>query len=322
MAINCFQVEETLRLTPLAPERAVAASRDPEARIWLDLHTVDPAEVGAWLDRLAVAGLARQLCLEARDRPGFYPLKDETLLVIPSLSASAGSAEVDYVTFLCWENLLLSVRGRPFADPDRAAELEASDSWLHARSIAGLVSAVLMDESLDCLRRTAELRESALSLEERMDREPESVGVEEVRGLRSAVLALGAVLGDQLPILRAVSTADRPSLRFAGAREYMQCAVINLEAADASVDWLDQRAGALHSGLQMHAQEKTNRRLNMLTILSTIFMPVTMLTGLWGMNFKVMPELELPYAYPIALGFMALTGAGMYLFFRRTGWFE
>jgi magnesium transporter len=88
------------------------------------------------------------------------------------------------------------------------------------------------------------------------------------------------------------------------------------------VDWLDQRLGALRSGFQMHAQDKTNNRLNMLTILSTIFMPITMLTGLWGMKFEVMPELKNPYSYPMALALMAMTGVGMYLYFRRTGWFD
>ncbi len=64
-----------------------------------------------------------------------------------------------------------------------------------------------------------------------------------------------------------------------------------LFAADRSLDWLDQRLGALRSGLQMHVQDKTNRRLNMLTILSAIFMPITLLAGIWGMNFATMPEL-------------------------------
>jgi len=72
----------------------------------------------------------------------------------------------------------------------------------------------------------------------------------------------------------------------------------------------------------MNAQDQTNRRLNMLTILSAIFMPVTLLAGIWGMNFEIMPELKFPFAYPLALGFMVAVGTGMYLFFRKTGWLE
>jgi magnesium transporter len=51
-------------------------------------------------------------------------------------------------------------------------------------------------------------------------------------------------------------------------------------------------------------------------------MPSTLLAGIWGMNFEWMPELKVPFAYPIALGLMGLIGSGMYLFFRRTGWFD
>ena len=58
------------------------------------------------------------------------------------------------------------------------------------------------------------------------------------------------------------------------------------------------------------------------TILSAIFMPSTLLAGIWGMNFEWMPELKVPFAYPIALGLMGLIGTGMYLFFRRKGWLD
>ena len=51
-------------------------------------------------------------------------------------------------------------------------------------------------------------------------------------------------------------------------------------------------------------------------------MPITLLADIWGMNFEVMPELKYAYAYPVALGFMVIIGAAMYLFFRRTGWFD
>jgi magnesium transporter len=40
------------------------------------------------------------------------------------------------------------------------------------------------------------------------------------------------------------------------------------------------------------------------------------------MNFETMPVLKFPFAYQVALGLMALIGSGMYLYFRRTGWFD
>jgi len=60
----------------------------------------------------------------------------------------------------------------------------------------------------------------------------------------------------------------------------------------------------------------------MLTILSAIFMPMTLLAGIWGMNFVGMPELDDRLGYPFALGLIVLVGTAMFLFFRRAGWFD
>jgi magnesium transporter len=122
--------------------------------------------------------------------------------------------------------------------------------------------------------------------------------------------------------VQGLSQIDRPFFRIKDAQEYMNCTLGNLQAADKSLDRLDGRISALRSGFQMHAQDKTNRRLGLLTILSAIFMPITLLAGIWGMNFETMPELKYTFSYPMALGFMALIGSGMYLYFRRTGWFD
>jgi magnesium transporter len=140
--------------------------------------------------------------------------------------------------------------------------------------------------------------------------------------MRSDLLALDAVVSDQLPSLRAVGVTDKPFFKIRDAQEYMNCALSNLQAADRSLDRQDGRIAALRAGFQMHAQDKTNRKLGMLTILSAIFMPITLLAGIWGMNFETMPELKFPFSYPMALGLMVLIAVNMYLFFRRGGWFD
>ena len=317
--ITSFQIDETLHLTPLSPAEATGACGEPDARLWLDLQASGRSELGEWLDKLAVTGLARKLCLEARNRPGLYPLKTEIVLVIPVLTNEQGSNDVDFLALVCRENLLLTLHEKPlplFADTDD------SESWLSERSIAALVSAVMVDVSLAALRRTEDLRSRILTLEQKMDREPDSVDADEILDLRSEVVELASIVSDQLPSLQALSTTDRTFFRLGEAQQFMNCALVNLRAAEGSLSWLDQRVAALRSEFQMHAQEKTNSRLGMLTILSAIFMPITLLAGIWGMNFEAMPELKYAFAYPLALGFMVIVGIGMYLFFRRTGWFD
>jgi magnesium transporter len=64
---------------------------------------------------------------------------------------------------------------------------------------------------------------------------------------------------------------------------------------------------------------KLNRIMTVLTVIATIFIPLTFLAGVWGMNFEKMPELRWEWGYPAALGVMALAGSGMYWYFRRQG---
>lgn len=60
--------------------------------------------------------------------------------------------------------------------------------------------------------------------------------------------------------------------------------------------------------------------MQVLTVISTIFIPLTFLAGIYGMNFKHMPELEEPYGYPILLGVMAMIAVGMFLWLRGRRW--
>ncbi len=65
---------------------------------------------------------------------------------------------------------------------------------------------------------------------------------------------------------------------------------------------------------------RLNEIMKVLTIIATIFMPLTFVTSLYGMNFKYMPELTWHYGYYEAIGLMALIAASMLFFFRRKHW--
>jgi magnesium transporter len=81
--------------------------------------------------------------------------------------------------------------------------------------------------------------------------------------------------------------------------------------------------------IEMHlslSQARTNDVISFLTIVSAIFIPLTFLAGIWGMNFDPgtspwnMPELLSYYGYPIALGIMAVIGFSLVGFFRWKKW--
>lgn len=66
---------------------------------------------------------------------------------------------------------------------------------------------------------------------------------------------------------------------------------------------------------------RMNEIMKVLTIISTIFMPLTFLVGLYGMNFKHMPEFELVWFYPFLWVLMILIALSMVIFFKRRKWF-
>ena len=66
---------------------------------------------------------------------------------------------------------------------------------------------------------------------------------------------------------------------------------------------------------------RLNEIMKRLTLVSTIFIPLSFLAGLYGMNFSHMPELNAPYGYPILLGVMALIAVLIYRFMKRSRWF-
>ena len=57
-----------------------------------------------------------------------------------------------------------------------------------------------------------------------------------------------------------------------------------------------------------------------LTMVSTIFIPLTFLVGVWGMNFKEMPELEWHYGYLLAWGVMIMIAIGVYIYLKKKQW--
>lgn len=66
--------------------------------------------------------------------------------------------------------------------------------------------------------------------------------------------------------------------------------------------------------------QRTNDVMKVLTIMASIFIPLTFMAGIYGMNFEFMPELGYPWAYPALWGAMILVAGGMVVYFRKKGW--
>jgi magnesium transporter len=82
---------------------------------------------------------------------------------------------------------------------------------------------------------------------------------------------------------------------------------------------LDETNNLLTLSTSFSAQ-RTNEVVRILTIFSVFFMPVTFIVGVYGMNFKYMPELQLRWGYPAVLLFMGLVSGAIFFWFKRKKW--
>lgn len=86
---------------------------------------------------------------------------------------------------------------------------------------------------------------------------------------------------------------------------------------------VDQYRETLNNIMEVHLANNANKMnevMKALTVISAIFIPVTFIAGVYGMNFKFMPELETKYGYWITIGFMLSLMIGMGIFFKRKKW--
>ncbi len=81
-----------------------------------------------------------------------------------------------------------------------------------------------------------------------------------------------------------------------------------------------ERASSLYESYMSAVSNRMNQIMKVLTVISTIFIPLTFLAGVYGMNFRNFPELDMPWAYPAFWAVCTLLAVGLVIFFRRREW--
>ena len=90
-----------------------------------------------------------------------------------------------------------------------------------------------------------------------------------------------------------------------------------------AIDTIETFRDMLSSMLDMYLSSITNRMneiMKTLTIIATIFIPITSIASIFGMNFEYMPELKWHWGYPASLGVMLIIAICMLIYFRRKKW--
>jgi magnesium transporter len=146
--------------------------------------------------------------------------------------------------------------------------------------------------------------------------------LERVLRLRGNALRLRRLLVPQRELLARLSRPEFPALVRPEANIYFRDIYDHLVRTEYLIEALrDLTDSALNTYLSV-VSNRLNEVMKVLTAVATIFLPLTLISGIYGMNFahRVWPPFESGWGFPAVVGTMAALGIGMLLFFRRRGW--
>ena len=166
---------------------------------------------------------------------------------------------------------------------------------------------------------TEKISERIERLEEAVLSEPDSETVHAIHHLKLSMLTLKKYIWPMREIISCLTKEESELIRDATIIYLRDVYDHIIHAIDTVETTREMLAGMLDIYLSS-VSNRMNQVMKILTIIATIFIPLTFIAGLYGMNFKFMPELEWVWGYPMALGTMASVAATMVLFFRRKKW--
>lgn len=102
---------------------------------------------------------------------------------------------------------------------------------------------------------------------------------------------------------------------------YFEIFTRRIERLSDNVQILRELLNQANEAHQSKLDYKLNKTMQFFTVVTTIFMPLTLLTGWYGMNFKNMPELDNVYAYPIIVGISVIVVVGLIIWFKKKKFF-
>lgn len=178
----------------------------------------------------------------------------------------------------------------------------------------------LVDQIVDLYFDVTEKIEDLLEdLEEQILMHTKKSHLDQIIGLRSEILYARKMLVPQRDLIDALHKKELPLIQ-PYLRKYFGDIVDDASKIVESFEAFRELIGNLREAYQAALAGRANDIMRVFTALTTIFMPLTIVTGIYGMNFDVMPELRSPYGYYIVLGCMAAIGTTMFIIFKKKDW--
>lgn len=161
--------------------------------------------------------------------------------------------------------------------------------------------------------------ERIIDVEEELTMAPDQKALHRINALKKEIIFLRKTVWPLREAISFLERGDSPLLN-ASTRIYFRDVYDHtVQVIDTVETYRDLLSGMLDLYLSS-ISNRTNEVMKFLTVIGTIFMPLTFLVGVYGMNFKHLPELEWRYGYFWLWGFMLVLSLGMVLYFRKKRW--
>lgn len=308
---------------PDAAPEALPAPGHGAGVAWVNLVGLhDPDHVASVASRYGIHPLAVEDALSVGARPGISDYGDHIFATMKMLSVEADEVRSEHISIAAGTDWVLSFQERP-GDVFAPVRTRIRDGRTRIRQRgADYLWFALLDAVVDQYLVVAHHITTRLeSIEDRLwdedtalDDVPDDVRAlrESLQGVRRAVRPLRGELEQRL--------RHPPSLLRPDTLPYLRDALSHLAHVAEVLEHVHEAVGSVMEAYISRVSQRTNEVMKVLTIMASIFIPLTFIAGVYGMNFAHMPELQWPWAYPAVLLVMLAVAIAMVVFFRRRKW--
>jgi magnesium/cobalt transport protein CorA len=288
---------------------------------WFDVEEATPEELKNFLAPLDLHPVMINRCLDSTSTPGVSSYDRALLLEFPA-ALNLNTLEPSYLTILLQNPVLVTIRAGPIPAIEELIndlKAEKTPSLSHLIQIVYLLIDDLADLSIQA---ETEIRDKTLNIARALAENPDTVSNIDLTNLRWQVDKLVSLIENQLYCVTGLNSSDNKALQEPHRKAYIQDLVSELEIAQGGIHRLETRVNGLYDSYQTVGSSRVEKRLRILTIVSAITLPFSLIAGLLGMNVGGLPATQDPWGFVIVVGLMFAIGAVELFYFKRKGWLD
>ncbi|MBI3284225.1 MAG: magnesium/cobalt transporter CorA [Burkholderiales bacterium] len=320
MLINCVTYQEGRKLSDIPVAAISDYVQHKEQFVWVALRDASNEELLQMQEEFSLHELAVEDARHGNQRPKIEEYGDSLFAVIHTIELIKGELNVGELNLFVGENYVLSVRNRcqqSFLGVRQRCEREPH----LLKHGASFVFYALIDAVVDRYFPVVEALETELELieEQIFAKGSERANIQRLYQLKRKIVVIKHAVTPLMEACSKLFGGRVPSI-CRNNQEYFRDVYDHLYRLNTSIENIrDTISTAIQVNLSMVAidESEVNKRL---AAWAAIFAVATAFAGIWGMNFKAMPELEWPYGYPAALAVMGGVCGYLYRRFRTIGW--